>query len=54
MVAVDPALLDKRLTEKSGITHVKATAQEYLEQVQEEFDFILNDMRMAPEESAAL
>ena len=54
VVAVDPALLDQRLSKKSGITHVRATAQEYLEQVQDEFDFILNDMRMAPEESAVL
>ncbi len=54
VVAVDPALLDKELIKKSGITHVKATAQEYLENIEGEFDFILNDMRMAPEESAAL
>lgn len=54
VVAVDPALLDESLAGKSGITHVKATAQEYLETVEGEFDFILNDMRMAPEESAAL
>lgn len=54
VVAVDPAELDPGLLARRGITHIKKTAQEYLEAPENDFDFILNDMRMAPEESAAL
>lgn len=54
VVAVDPAALDKSLQDKSCVTHRKQTAQEYLEDAESNFDFILNDMRMMPEESAAL
>ena len=54
VVAVDPAEPDSGLLARRGITHIKKTAQEYLEAPENDFDFILNDMRMAPEESAAL
>ena len=54
VVAVDPAELDPSVLSKSGITHIKMTAQEYLNDPEYNFDFILNDMRMAPDESAAL
>ncbi|MBR3750209.1 MAG: methyltransferase domain-containing protein [Clostridia bacterium] len=54
VTAVDPALLDEALLKSDLVTHVKATAQEYLEQCTQDFDLILNDMRMEPEESATL
>lgn len=52
--AVDPALLDKRLATAKGLTHIKTTAQTFLDEDTRVFDLILNDMRMEPELSAQL
>jgi 23S rRNA (cytidine2498-2'-O)-methyltransferase len=45
VVAVDPADLDLRIRSNPAVKHVRQTAQTYLP-TDEQFDVILNDMRM--------
>ena len=54
VVAVDPAELDPRISTDSAVRHIHDTAQRYLPQANEEFDVILNDMRMDARDSARL
>lgn len=54
VVAVDPAELDSRLRNDPHIRHVRTTAGPFLDQTQERFDMIVNDMRMDPAMSAGL
>ena len=53
VVAVDPAALDPRLAEDTGVTHFRGTAQRFLE-TPRVFDIIVNDMRMDARESARI
>jgi 23S rRNA (cytidine2498-2'-O)-methyltransferase len=53
--AVDPADLDERVFEYSGLKHFKETAQEFLKKNDSEvFDYLVNDMKMDAKESAFL
>lgn len=52
VTAVDPAELDESIRPK--LQHFRMTTQEFLNENTQSFDFILNDMRMEPEESAEL
>lgn len=54
VVAVDPAALDPRLASDVAIRHVRDVAQSYLSKTGEQFDVILNDMRMDARDSAQL
>jgi 23S rRNA (cytidine2498-2'-O)-methyltransferase len=57
VVTVDPAELDERLKDVINITHVKATAQQYLSKISNSdiaFDFLANDMKMESSLSARL
>ncbi len=56
VVAVDPAVLDARLTKDRGVTHVPSTAETYLTKTSgsEIFDLIVNDMRIDTTRSARL
>lgn len=53
VTAVDPAALDARLAKDRRITHVRTTAQAYLESPTP-CDVLVNDMKMDSEQSAAL
>ncbi len=52
VVAVDPGDLDARLVADEGVRFVRQTAQRYLQSSREQFDVLLNDMRMDAQESA--
>lgn len=52
VVAVDPGDLDHRLRDDAGIRHVRTTAGRYLQSADDQFDLVVNDMRMAPARSA--
>lgn len=54
VTAVDPAALDPRLASDSGIRHKRMTAEAYLADEPDEFDLIVNDMRMDARDSARL
>jgi 23S rRNA (cytidine2498-2'-O)-methyltransferase len=54
VTAVDPAALDPRLEEDKGIRHKRVTAEAYLADEPDEFDIIVNDMRMDARDSARL
>ncbi|MBI3959924.1 MAG: 50S rRNA methyltransferase [Chloroflexi bacterium] len=54
VTAVDPAELDPRLAEDRGVRHKRMTAEEYLADEPDEFDLIVNDMRMDARDSARL
>jgi 23S rRNA (cytidine2498-2'-O)-methyltransferase len=54
VTAVDPGELDARLTSDKGIRHLRMTAQNYLHGDPDQFDVIVNDMRMDARESARL
>jgi 23S rRNA (cytidine2498-2'-O)-methyltransferase len=54
VVAVDPADLDQRLRGDTHIRHVRATASPFLAQTREQFDIIVNDMRMESAMSVGL
>jgi 23S rRNA (cytidine2498-2'-O)-methyltransferase len=54
VVAVDPAVLDARLASDVTVTHVREVAQSYLSKTDEQFDVILNDMRMDARDSAQI
>lgn len=46
VVAVDPADLDQRLRGDTHVRHVRTTSGRYLEEANEQFDIVVNDMRM--------
>jgi 23S rRNA (cytidine2498-2'-O)-methyltransferase len=54
VTAVDPAELDPRLAADKGVRHKRVTAEEYLADDPDEFDLIVNDMRMDARDSARL
>jgi 23S rRNA (cytidine2498-2'-O)-methyltransferase len=54
VTAVDPAELDPRLRTDKGVRHKRITAEEYLHDEPDEFDLIVNDMRMDARDSARL
>ncbi|RLT42754.1 MAG: 50S rRNA methyltransferase [Chloroflexi bacterium] len=54
VTAVDPAELDPRLAEDKAVRHKRVTAEEYLADEPDEFDLIVNDMRMDARDSARL
>ncbi|MBX3002063.1 MAG: hypothetical protein KF893_26295 [Caldilineaceae bacterium] len=54
VTAVDPAALDPRLEKDRGIRHKRMTAEAYLADEPDEFDLIVNDMRMDARDSARL
>lgn len=54
VTAVDPAELDPRLAVDNAIRHKRMTAEEYLADEPDEFDLIVNDMRMDARDSARL
>ncbi|MBI1293956.1 50S rRNA methyltransferase [bacterium] len=54
VTAVDPAELDPRLATDKAIRHKRVTAEAYLADEPDEFDLIVNDMRMDARDSARL
>ncbi|WP_059000359.1 SAM-dependent methyltransferase [Leptolyngbya sp. NIES-2104] len=52
VVAVDPGDLAESLQSDSNITHSRQLVQQYLPNCRDRFDLIVNDMRMAPVDSA--
>ncbi|MDR2505063.1 MAG: hypothetical protein LBD16_03040 [Oscillospiraceae bacterium] len=60
VVAVDPAELDERMSNVAGVTHFRATAQQYLAKIGNAgasgvlFDFLANDMKMESSLSSRL
>jgi 23S rRNA (cytidine2498-2'-O)-methyltransferase len=46
VIAVDPGDLDRRIASDPAVRHVRQTAQTYLPATDQQFDVILNDMRM--------
>lgn len=54
VTAVDPAELDPRLAEDKAVRHKRMTAEEYLADEPDEFDLVVNDMRMDARDSARL
>lgn len=52
VVAVDPGELDGRIATDPAVKHMRQTAQNYLQRTAEQFDVILNDMRMDARDSA--
>jgi 23S rRNA (cytidine2498-2'-O)-methyltransferase len=53
VVAVDPGDLDPRVAADPAVRHRRQTAQSYLRTVHEQFDVILNDMRMDAQDQTA-
>ena len=54
VTAVDPAELHPRLAADRGVRHKKMTAEAYLQEGPDTFDFLVNDMRMDARASARL
>jgi 23S rRNA (cytidine2498-2'-O)-methyltransferase len=54
VTAVDPGDLDPRLAQDSGVRHRRMTAEAYLADEPDQFDVIVNDMRMDGRDSARL
>ncbi len=54
VTAVDPAELDPRIAADAGVRHKRMTAEEYLRAEPDQFDLIVNDMRMDARDSARL
>ena len=54
VTAVDPGDLDPRLADDPGIRHRRMSAEAYLADDPDQFDIIVNDMRMDAQESARL
>lgn len=54
VTAVDPGRLHRRLEEDPNVRHQRMTAEEYLEAGPDQFDLILNDMRLDARDSARL
>lgn len=54
VTAVDPGDLNPRLTRDRGVRHKRTTAEAYLAANPDQFDLIVNDMRMDARDSARL
>jgi len=54
VIAVDPGDLDRRIASDPAVRHVRQTAQAYLPKTDQQFDVILNDMRMDAQVSARI
>ncbi|HXF62258.1 MAG TPA: SAM-dependent methyltransferase [Caldilineaceae bacterium] len=54
VTAVDPGDLDPRLAQDRGVRHKRMTAEAYLADEPDQFDIIVNDMRMDARDSARL
>ena len=54
VTAVDPADMDKRWLKYPGLTHIQATAQSFIKGCAQNYELLLNDMRMDAAESAEL
>ncbi len=54
VTAVDPGALHKSIHTDSGVRHIRMTAEEYLDKEPEQFDIIVNDMRMDGRDSSRL
>lgn len=54
VTAVDPGRLHQRLEQDANVRHQRMTAEEYLEAGPDQFDLILNDMRLDARDSARL
>jgi 23S rRNA (cytidine2498-2'-O)-methyltransferase len=54
VTAVDPGELDPRLADDHGVRHKRMTAEAYLDSDPDQFDLIVNDMRMDARDSARL
>lgn len=54
VTAVDPGELDERVTADPGVRHKRMTAEAYLHDEPDQFDMIVNDMRMDGRDSARL
>lgn len=54
VTAIDPAILDDRLSGDKGIRYRRVTAEAYLADGPDQFDLIANDMRMDARDSARL
>lgn len=52
VVAIDPAELDEKVVNHPNVTHVKVQAKDYI--ADRDFDLIVNDMNIDPEDSAGL
>ncbi len=52
VTAVDPGALDERVTSDPGVRHKRMTAEAYLHDEPDQFDLIVNDMRMDARNSA--
>ncbi len=54
VTAVDPGELDPRVAKDRGVRHKRVTAEAYLADEPDQFDIIVNDMRMDARDSARL
>lgn len=54
VTAVDPGELDPRVASDSGVRHKHMTAEDFLRSDPDQFDLIVNDMRMDARDSARL
>jgi 23S rRNA (cytidine2498-2'-O)-methyltransferase len=54
VTAVDPGALDERVAVDPGVRHMRMTAEAYLHDEPDQFDLIVNDMRMDGRDSARL
>ena len=54
VTAVDPAWLHNSLQNDKNVRHLRLTAEEYLHDIPDTFDLIVNDMRMDTRDSARL
>lgn len=54
VTAVDPGELDPRIAQDPGVRHKRMTAEQYLRSDPDQFDVIVNDMRMDARDSARL
>ena len=54
VTAVDPAALDPRIAADPNVRHKRMTAEAYLHDEPDQFDLIVNDMRMDARDSARL
>lgn len=54
VTAVDPGDLDPRIAEDRGVRHKRMTAEQYLSADPDQFDLIVNDMRMDARDSARM
>ncbi|WP_157357288.1 SAM-dependent methyltransferase [Amycolatopsis nigrescens] len=52
--AVDPGDLDDRLRQDRGVRHIRTTAGEFFRNERQQFDMVVDDMKMAPELSCRI